>query len=113
MTWMRDPQNPFFAPALVNRLWDHYFGVALFEPTDELAAANPPSNPELIDWLLRDNPVPDGSVLFTGTGLVPPDDFTLEPGHTVEITVPEIGTLTNPVVPAAELTTNRRSETDD
>ena len=35
---------------------------------------------ELVDWLLRDNPVPAGSVLLTGTGLVPPDDFTLEPG---------------------------------
>jgi 2-dehydro-3-deoxy-D-arabinonate dehydratase len=65
---------------------------------------------ELVDWLLRDNPVPAGSVLLTGTGLVPPDDFTLEPGQTVEITVPEIGTLTNPVVRAAELTTTRRSE---
>jgi 2-dehydro-3-deoxy-D-arabinonate dehydratase len=65
---------------------------------------------ELVDWLLRDNPVPAGSVLLTGTGLVPPDDFTLEPGHTVEITVPEIGTLTNPVVSATELTTRTRSE---
>ena len=55
------------------------------------------SFPELVEWLLRDNPVPPGSVLLTGTGLVPPDDFTLEPGHTVEITVPEIGTLSNPV----------------
>jgi 2-dehydro-3-deoxy-D-arabinonate dehydratase len=68
---------------------------------------------DLVEWLVRDNPVPAGSVLLTGTGLVPPDDFTLEPGHTVEITVPEIGTLTNPVVPAAELPTNRRSEIDD
>jgi 2-dehydro-3-deoxy-D-arabinonate dehydratase len=68
------------------------------------------SFPELVDWLLRDNPVPPGSVLLTGTGLVPPDDFTLEPGHTVEITVPEIGTLTNPVVSATELTTKARSE---
>ncbi len=49
-------------------------------------------------WLVRDNPVPAGSVLLTGTGLVPPDDFTLEPGHIVEIHVPGIGTLVNPVV---------------
>ena len=63
---------------------------------------------ELVDWLLRDNPVPAGSVLLTGTGLVPPDDFTLEPGHTVEITVPEIGTLTNPVVSATELNTEQK-----
>jgi 2-dehydro-3-deoxy-D-arabinonate dehydratase len=63
---------------------------------------------ELVEWLLRDNPVPPGSVLLTGTGLVPPDDFTLEPGHTVQITVPEIGTLTNPVLPAAELTNEQK-----
>jgi len=58
---------------------------------------------ELVDWLTRDNPVPPGSVLLTGTGLVPPDDFTLLPGHVVEIHVPPIGTLTNPVVAAADL----------
>jgi 2-dehydro-3-deoxy-D-arabinonate dehydratase len=58
---------------------------------------------ELVSFLLRDNPVPPGSVLLTGTGLVPPDEFTLEPGHRVEIHVPGIGTLANPVVPAAQL----------
>ena len=58
---------------------------------------------ELVVWLLRDNPVPPGSVLLTGTGLVPPDDFTLEPGHRVEIHVPGIGTLANDVVLATEL----------
>ena len=58
---------------------------------------------ELVEWLLRDNPVPPGSLLLTGTGLVPPDDFTLQPGHFVEIHVPEIGTLVNPVVRASEL----------
>jgi 2-dehydro-3-deoxy-D-arabinonate dehydratase len=58
---------------------------------------------DLVDWLVRDNPVPPGSVLLTGTGLVPPDDFTLLPGHVVEIRVPEIGTLTNPVVLATDL----------
>ena len=68
------------------------------------------SFPELVEWLVRDNPVPAGSVLLTGTGLVPPDDFTLEPGHVVEIHVPGIGTLTNPVVAAAELLTTKRSE---
>ena len=68
------------------------------------------SFPDLVEWLLRDNPVPDGSILFTGTGLVPPDDFTLEPGHTVDITVPGIGTLTNPVASATELATRTRSE---
>ena len=58
---------------------------------------------ELAAWLRRENPVPPGSVLLTGTGLVPPDDISLEPGQTVEITVPGIGTLVNPVVSARDL----------
>ncbi len=58
---------------------------------------------DLVGWLLRDNPVPAGSILLTGTGLVPPDDFTLLPGQTVEISVPRIGTLVNPVVLASTL----------
>jgi 2-dehydro-3-deoxy-D-arabinonate dehydratase len=52
---------------------------------------------ELAEWLMRDNPVPAGSVLLTGTGLVPPDDYTLEPGHVVEIEIDGIGVLTNTV----------------
>ena len=63
--------------------------------------------PDLVSWLVRDNPVPPGSVLLTGTGLVPPDGFTLLPGHVVSIHVPEIGTLTNPVVLATELIVRR------
>ena len=57
----------------------------------------------LVAFLLRENPVPPGSVLLTGTGLVPPDDLTLEPGHLVEIEVPRIGILANPVVSAASI----------
>ncbi|WP_067927615.1 fumarylacetoacetate hydrolase family protein [Alicyclobacillus shizuokensis] len=52
---------------------------------------------ELIAYLLRDNPILDGTVLMTGTGIVPPDEFTLAPGDVVEISVDEIGTLRNPV----------------
>jgi 2-dehydro-3-deoxy-D-arabinonate dehydratase len=58
---------------------------------------------DLASWLVRENPVPAGSVLLTGTGLVPPDDFSLAPGHIVEITVPGIGTLRNDVVLATTL----------
>jgi 2-dehydro-3-deoxy-D-arabinonate dehydratase len=52
---------------------------------------------ELAGWAMRDNPIPPGSVLLTGTGLVPPDDYTLLPGHTVEIEVDGIGVLVNTV----------------
>ena len=62
---------------------------------------------ELASWLVHDNPVPPGTVLLTGTGLVPPDSFTLEPGQTVAITVDGIGTLVNGVVPASTLVRRR------
>jgi 2-dehydro-3-deoxy-D-arabinonate dehydratase len=39
----------------------------------------------------------DGVFLLTGTGIVPPDDFTLHPGDHVSITIEGIGTLENPV----------------
>ncbi len=52
---------------------------------------------ELIEYLRRDNPIPRGTVLLTGTGIVPPDDVTLRPGQWVEITISGIGTLRNPV----------------
>ena len=52
---------------------------------------------ELAEWLMRDNPVPPGSVLLTGTGLVPPDDYTLGPGHVVEVEIEGIGVLRNTV----------------
>jgi 2-dehydro-3-deoxy-D-arabinonate dehydratase len=58
---------------------------------------------ELASWLVRDNPIPTGTVLLTGAGLVPPDDVNLQPGHWVEIHVPEIGTLVNYVVLASQL----------
>jgi 2-dehydro-3-deoxy-D-arabinonate dehydratase len=53
--------------------------------------------PTLIEFLRRDNPVPAGSVLLTGTGIVPPDDITLQPGQSVEISIAGIGKLRNPL----------------
>ncbi len=51
----------------------------------------------LTEFLRRDNPIPAGSVLLTGTGIVPPDELTLAPGLSVEIRIPGIGLLRNPV----------------
>jgi 2-dehydro-3-deoxy-D-arabinonate dehydratase len=52
---------------------------------------------DLIGWLARDNSFPDGVFLLTGTGVVPKEDFTLQAGDVVEITIDGIGTLSNPV----------------
>jgi 2-dehydro-3-deoxy-D-arabinonate dehydratase len=53
---------------------------------------------ELVDWLGRENRFPDGAFLLTGTGIVPPDEFSLELGDLVRITIDGIGTLVNPVI---------------
>jgi 2-dehydro-3-deoxy-D-arabinonate dehydratase len=50
---------------------------------------------DLIQWLARENSFPHGAVLLTGTGIVPPDDFTLVPGDLVTIDITGIGRLTN------------------
>ena len=52
---------------------------------------------ELAGFLYRDNTFPTGAFLMTGTGIVPPDAFTLHPTDTVHITIQHIGTLTNPM----------------
>lgn len=52
--WMAKPDNPFFARALVNRLWGHFLSRGLVSETDDLRETNPPSNPELLDWLAAD-----------------------------------------------------------
>ena len=55
---------------------------------------------ELIDWLTRENDLVDGAFLLTGTGVVPPDNFTLIDGDVSQIEITGIGILTNPVVKA-------------
>lgn len=52
--WMTSADNPWFARALVNRLWGHYFGRGIVEPIDDFRVTNPASNPELLDALARD-----------------------------------------------------------
>jgi 2-dehydro-3-deoxy-D-arabinonate dehydratase len=53
--------------------------------------------PSLVEWLFRDNEFPHGCYLMTGTGIVPEDDFTLEIGDEVRITIDAVGTLVNHV----------------
>jgi hypothetical protein len=46
--WMGSKNNPFFAKALVNRYWKHFFQRGLIEPEDDIRDTNPPTNPELL-----------------------------------------------------------------
>ena len=52
--WMVKPENPFFAKALVNRLWGHFLARGLVSEVDDLRETNPPSNPELLDFLAKE-----------------------------------------------------------
>jgi hypothetical protein len=51
--WMASPENPFFARNLSNIVWQHFFGIGIIEPVDDVRVSNPPSNPELLDALAK------------------------------------------------------------
>jgi hypothetical protein len=51
--WMRKPDNPFFARAIVSRVWAHYFGRGLVDPPDDLSPHNPVTHPALLDDLCK------------------------------------------------------------
>ena len=72
-------------------------GAIAFEGTTTLAAMKRAPE-ELVGYLYRDNRFPAGSLLLTGTGIVPPDAFTLASGDSVTITIEPIGTLVNRVL---------------
>jgi hypothetical protein len=52
--WLTAPDNPYFARAIVNRVWRNYLGRGLVEAEDDLRQTNPPTNSELLDALTQD-----------------------------------------------------------
>jgi WD40 repeat protein len=52
--WMTRADNPYFAKAAVNRVWNSFFGRGIVDPVDDFRASNPPSNEPLLDWLAAD-----------------------------------------------------------
>jgi 2-dehydro-3-deoxy-D-arabinonate dehydratase len=71
-------------------------GKTVFSGSTDLGQMKRPL-PTLAEYLYRDNEFPSGAWLMTGTGVVPPDDFTLEHGDEIRITIEPVGTLTNTV----------------
>ena len=51
MDWLREKDNPYFARAIVNRVWATYFSAGIVNPTDDLSLGNPPSNEPLLAYL--------------------------------------------------------------
>ena len=72
-------------------------GQALFEGVSSTSQIHR-SFEELVSYLFRHNAFPDGVFLMTGTGIVPPSEFTLRHGDDVEIQIDGIGALRNPVI---------------
>jgi len=52
--WLTSKDNQYFARSYVNRVWGYLNGVGLIEPLDDIRAGNPPSNPELLDYLTEE-----------------------------------------------------------
>ena len=52
--WLTSADNPYFARALVNRVWRNFMGRGLVEAEDDLRQTNPPTNAELLDALAKD-----------------------------------------------------------
>lgn len=52
--WLTAPENPYFARAIVNRVWRNFLGRGLVEAEDDLRQTNPPTNEELLAALARD-----------------------------------------------------------
>jgi 2-dehydro-3-deoxy-D-arabinonate dehydratase len=71
-------------------------GAEVFAGATTLAQLRRPL-PSLVEFLFREASFPAGCFLFTGTGIVPPDHFTLQAGDEVRITIPPVGTLVNTV----------------
>lgn len=51
--WLTSPNNPYFARSYANRIWGYLFGIGIIEPIDDTRAGNPPTNPELLEYLTR------------------------------------------------------------
>ena len=77
-------------------------GSTVFSGSTNLAELKRPI-PELAEYLFRENSFPHGVFLMTGTGVVPPDDFSLAAGDRIRITIDPIGTLENDVVQSGPL----------
>lgn len=52
--WVAKKDNPYFAKAMVNRIWAEMFGKGLVDPVDDFRESNPPANAPLLDWLAQD-----------------------------------------------------------
>ncbi len=51
--WLASPENPYFAENFVNRIWQHFFGIGIIDPVDDIRVSNPATNPQLLKELAK------------------------------------------------------------
>jgi hypothetical protein len=51
--WLASPRNPYFAKNFVNRVWQHFFGIGIVEPVDDVRVSNPASNEPLLTEMAK------------------------------------------------------------
>ena len=89
------PQNPLERPFEIYLFIERAGNIVFQESISTDQMKRKPQ--ELVDYLFRENSFPKGAFLMTGTGIVPPSDFTLDVGDIISIEIEKIGILTNPV----------------
>lgn len=75
--WMVSRENPFFARATANRVWQQFFGLGLVEPVDDLDANNPASHPEVLELLASQLTAHDYDVKYLARALAQTRVFQL------------------------------------
>ena len=91
----RDPSRPLASASGIH-LEIRRGGAPVFAASTTLAEMKRDLQ-TLVTYLYKETSFPHGCVLLTGTGVVPPDDFTLQSGDDIAITMDEVGTLRNTV----------------
>ncbi|MCG8599084.1 MAG: DUF1549 domain-containing protein [Verrucomicrobiales bacterium] len=51
--WITSPDNQYFASSYANRIWGYLLGTGIIEPLDDIRAGNPPTNPQLLNYLTK------------------------------------------------------------
>jgi 2-dehydro-3-deoxy-D-arabinonate dehydratase len=90
------PQQPIYADTNIHMIIERN-NISVFEGAIKISQMKR-TLPELAGFLFREMDFPNGCFLMTGTCLVPDNNFTLQPGDSISISIDEIGTLTNKVM---------------
>lgn len=88
--WITSRENPYFAKAVANRLWAHFFGRGLVEPVDDFSPSNPATHPEILELLAEAVVTADYDITVLVEGIVRSRPYQLTSRATNGISSDEI-----------------------